>query len=66
MKELFGISLKDTCQRLYMAETSKLDTIDTAVRTLTAIREQIEKTMDYEIWLPIPEIDKGDFDTKFE
>ena len=49
-----------------MAETSKLDTINTAIRTLTAIRERIEKTMDYEIWLPIAEIDKGDFDTKFE
>ena len=49
-----------------MAETSQLDTIDTAVRTLTAIRERIEKTMDYEIRLPIAEIDKGDFDTKFQ
>jgi hypothetical protein len=62
MKELYGITLKDACHRLYLAETSKLEAIDAAEKTLAAIRERIDKSMDYEIRIPIDEIDKGTFD----
>lgn len=62
MKERHGITLKDACHRLYMAETLKLHAIDAAEKTLAAIRARIEKTMDNEIRLPIDEIDKGTFD----
>jgi hypothetical protein len=58
----YGISLKDACQRLYMAETAKLSSIDTAEKTLTIIRQRIDKTMEDEIRRPIDAIDKGIFD----
>ncbi|KAF8804317.1 hypothetical protein BYT27DRAFT_7259302 [Phlegmacium glaucopus] len=39
LKERYGITLKDACHRLYMAETAKLETIDTTQKTLAAIRQ---------------------------
>lgn len=62
LKERYGISLKDACHRLYMSETSKLETIDAAQRTLAVIRERIDKSMDDEIRQPIDHIDQGLFD----
>jgi hypothetical protein len=45
-----------------MVETSKLETVDTAEKTLTAIRSRLDKTRNLETLVPINLIDAGDFD----
>ncbi|KAF8798360.1 hypothetical protein BYT27DRAFT_7264928 [Phlegmacium glaucopus] len=62
LKERYGITLKDACHRLYMAETAKLETIDTAQKTLAAIQQRIDKASSQETMPPIDLIDKGEFD----
>ena len=62
MKQRYGTSLKDACHRLYLAETSKLETIDTAEKTTAAILSRLEKTKNEEIIPPIVQIDSGAFD----
>ncbi|KAF8810877.1 hypothetical protein BYT27DRAFT_7253286 [Phlegmacium glaucopus] len=44
-----------------MAETAKLETIDTAQKTLAAIRQHIDKASSHETMPPIHLIDKGEF-----
>jgi hypothetical protein len=62
LKERYGITLKDACHRLYMQETSRLETIDTAQKTLAVVRDRIDKSMDHEIRQPIENIDRGEYD----
>jgi hypothetical protein len=62
LKQRYGITLKDACHRLYMQETAKLETIDTAQKTLAVVRERIDKSMDREIRQPIENIDRGEYD----
>jgi len=44
-----------------MAETAKLDSLDTAQKTLAVIRQRIDKA-DRESLGPITSIDRGEFD----
>ena len=62
IQQRFGISLKDACHRLYFAETSKLETIDAAEKTMAAILSRLEKVTNEETIPPIAKIDSGDFD----
>lgn len=62
LQQRYGISLKDACHRLYMAETSKLDTIDAAEKTMAVIRSRLDKTRKDETMAPINLIDSGVFD----
>jgi hypothetical protein len=61
LKKKYGISLKDACHRLYMAETAKLESLDTAEKTLAVIRQRIDKA-DSESLGPITSIDHGEYD----
>lgn len=45
-----------------MAETSKLETIDTAQKAMAVLRGRIDKTRKEEIMAPIFSIDSGEFD----
>lgn len=62
MQQRYGLSLKDACHRLYLAETSKLETIDAAEKTMAVIRSQLDKTRKDETMAPIDLIDSGAFD----
>ena len=62
MQQRYGISLKDACHRLYLAETSKLETIDAAEKTMAVIRSHLDKTRKDETMAPIDLIDSGAFD----
>lgn len=62
MQQRYGISLKDACHRLYLAETSKLEAIDVAAKTMAVIRTNLDKTRENETLAPINLIDSGAFD----
>jgi hypothetical protein len=62
LQHRYGISLKDACHRLYLAEISKLEAIDTAEKTMAVIRSRLDKTRKHETLAPIHEIDIGAFD----
>ena len=62
MQQRYGTSLKDACHRLYLAETSKLETIDAAEKSTAAVLYRLEKIKDEEIIPPIDQIDSGAFD----
>lgn len=61
MKNKYGITLKDACHRLYLAETTKLEVLDTAQKTLTVVRQRMDKASSETI-PPIHHIDQGEFD----
>ena len=61
LKEKYGITLKDACHRLYMAETAKLEALDTAEKTLSVICRRMDKASS-ETLPPIHLIDQGEFD----
>jgi hypothetical protein len=61
LKERYGISLKDACHRLYMAEVSKLDTIDTAEKGMAAIDSRLSYRAMEVTTKPIELIDSGAF-----
>lgn len=62
LQHRYGISLKDACHRLYLAEISKLEAVDTAEKTMAVIRSRLDKTRKHETLAPIHEIDIGAFD----
>jgi hypothetical protein len=62
MQQRYGTSLKDACQRLYLAEISKLETIDAVEKSTAAVLFHLNKTRDEEIIPPIEKIDSGAFD----
>jgi hypothetical protein len=62
LQQRYGISLKDACHRLYLAETTKLETIDTAEKTLAVIRSRLDKARKDETLAPIALIDSGALD----
>ena len=62
MQQQYGISLKDACHRLYLTETSKLEAIDTAEKTMAVIRSQLDKASNDETLVPIEHIDLGSLD----
>jgi hypothetical protein len=61
LKIKYGTSLKDACHRLYMAETAKLESLDTAQKTLAVIRQCMDKADD-ETLHTITLIDQGEYD----
>lgn len=62
MQQRYGISLKDACHRLYLSETTKLDTIDAAEKTMAVIKSNFDKMREKETLPPIHLIDSGAFD----
>lgn len=62
LRDLYGISLKDACHRLYMAEVSKLETIDTAEKGMATINSRLTKGAIEVTKKPISLIDSGAFD----
>lgn len=62
LQQRYGITLKDACHRLYLAEISKVETIDTAEKTMTIIRSRLDKSRKNETLAPINLIDSGVFD----
>jgi hypothetical protein len=62
LKERYGITLKDARHRLYLAETAKLQTLDTAGKTLAGIQQRIDKAGNIETLPPIQAIDAGQLD----
>jgi hypothetical protein len=62
LQNRYGIALKDAFHRLYMSEISKLETLDTAEKTMAAIHCRLDKTRSDETMDPIASIDAGLFD----
>ena len=62
MQDHYGISLKDAFHQLYMMETTKIETLDAAEKTMAIIHSRIDKTRTKETMAPIVQIDSGAFD----
>ena len=61
LKKKYGITLKDACHQLYMAEIAKLEALDTAQKTLSVVCQHMDKASS-ETLPPIHLIDHGEFD----
>lgn len=60
MQELFGLSYKDSAHHLYLAEISRLKTLDTAHKSFRVIRERIDKVVDHELLPPMQQLEDGE------
>ena len=61
MQQRLGLSYKDAAHRLYLAEVERLKLADSAAKSMTFVRQRIDK-ISHELYPPINCIDAGDFD----
>jgi hypothetical protein len=62
IQEEFGLSYKDSAHRLYLAEISRLKTLERAHRALSYVRQRIDKVVDHELIPPMLKLAEGDED----
>jgi hypothetical protein len=64
LTQRLGISYKDACHRLYMAEIERLKMADSAAKSFAMIKERIDNMIINDIAPLVDQIDKWAFEEK--
>jgi hypothetical protein len=62
IQQEFGLSYKDSAHRLFLAEISRLKTLERAHRALSYVRQRIDKVVDHELIPPMLKLAEDDDD----